>query len=229
MRRRPADEPRHQQPHGAGSVDEIAGAGCPRQPIEAVNRTRHRLDEPGELDRHVFRESVGAGLGHDDHLGESARLGHADGAVVRAEVLASDVAVVAPTAGQIRIDRYVIPDIYCLGLLADRDDFAGELMPGNERIDSRCQLTVEDVHVGPAQTAHADFHDDLRRPRRRVGDLGNRPGAGFVDLYRAHGHRPFGPRDLSTLRWESGACGAAGQYFGHMYTSTRSHEQGGGT
>src|SRR5262245_51276099 len=139
--------------------------------MQAVHDARDRLDERGHLVRHVA-DRVHIRDRGDDVLGKAAVARHADRVPVQAMVALAALAEEARAAEERRVDgdAVALADGRLDRLRAEGDDLAGELVPADQRI-GREEVALEDVLVGPADSAGGDAHENLVRPGLGIGRL----------------------------------------------------------
>ena len=187
-RARVAQQLQQQQAHRARPGEQDVGAGDRPDAAQPVHRAGQRLDERALRVVHAVRDAVGVGRGHRHVLGECAVHGVADGVPVRAQVAPPAAARRAVPAEQRRVHGHplAIPPAWRHPGAAGHHP-AGELVPGNDRVRRGRELAVGDVHVGPADAAHAHLDDQLTVPRCGVGCLGDAELPGLLPDDRAHG------------------------------------------
>ena len=159
------------QPHGAGPVDEVAAGEPEVDLIEAVHGAGERLDQRPPPARQFVGQRIGVLRGHGDILGAGSEgSGHAESIEVLAQVVATQLAEIAPATEQGGVDGDEVPDPYVAYVGPDRRGLPAELVARNDRVASWGEVAFEHVDVGAADAAGLYLDDDLARTRGRVVD-----------------------------------------------------------
>ena len=141
------------------------------------------INDPGSVEDDLLR--------CQDELSHAALTGDADRLPVLAEVLPVRPAGGAVVAGDVGLDRDAVADLHASRSGPHRFDYPRELVAGDDRIVAEV-LAAVDVHVGAADPARHDPHEDLARLRvRGRGAAVEAYLTRSFDDYRLHVHSPF--------------------------------------
>jgi hypothetical protein len=127
-----------------------------------VNGTGQGLDQRAPAPRDVRRQREGVRGRHAHELGGGAIQGHAQGAIVLAEVASAHPAEPAVAAREVGIDRHEISDAKIGDAAAGGDDLAAELVAGHDRIPRRRNVAFQQMQVGAADARRLHAENGAR-------------------------------------------------------------------
>ena len=169
-----------EQAHGSAADDEDGFADPGRRDGDGVDGAGQRFDDGGLGEGHRVGDVVAVDGGYGDVFGGAAVDGVADGAPAVAEVAAADAAPFAVAAEQGWVDGDPVALVDEVDVGSDGDDFAGELVAGDDREGGGREQAGGDVEVGAADSDGADPDDDFTGAGGGVGCFADVHGAGLV-------------------------------------------------